>query len=65
MRHFLIAAFLAISTVTAGASAFWHGTVYNVAYNDVLNVRKWPSAQSRIIAPWLWVIWRGWGRGDG
>lgn len=49
MRHFLIAAFLAISTVTAGASAFWHGTVYNVAYNDVLNVRKWPSAQSRII----------------
>ena len=49
MRRFLIVVFLLASTVAASASAFWHGTVTGVAYNDVLNVRKWPSSQSRIV----------------
>jgi uncharacterized protein YgiM (DUF1202 family) len=48
MRKFLIVLFMLASTTAACASAFWHGTVKGVAYNDVLNVRKWPSSQSRI-----------------
>lgn len=42
----------ALSLTLAGAamgSAFWPGTVVGVAANDVLNIRKWPSAQSKII----------------
>ena len=33
----------------AAASAFWHGTVINIAATDTLKVRKWPSAYSQII----------------
>ncbi len=50
MKRFLIAATLVAATVMpAAASAFWHGTVIGVANWDELNVRKWPSAQSKII----------------
>jgi uncharacterized protein YgiM (DUF1202 family) len=35
--------------VPATASAFWHGTVVGVKSWDVLNVRKWPAANSQII----------------
>ncbi len=45
----LTAALLAAAIVPASASAFWHGTVVGVANWDVLNVRKWPAAQSQII----------------
>ena len=49
MRKLFFAVFIFATTVAAHASAFWHGTVAGVAYNDVLNVRKWPSPQSRIV----------------
>jgi hypothetical protein len=50
MRRFLIAsaALLTIST-SAIAGAFWPGKVIDIAWDDVLNIRKWPSAQSQII----------------
>ena len=47
-----LAGFLAGSLAVAApvsASAFWPGTVIKVAYNDVLNLRKWPGSSSRII----------------
>jgi Bacterial SH3 domain len=49
MRKILSVLFFAVSVTASGASTFWPGTVVGVAYNDVLNVRKWPSAQSRIL----------------
>ncbi len=33
----------------AAASAFWPGTVINIAATDTLKIRKWPSATSAII----------------
>ena len=33
----------------AAASAFWPGTVINIAPTDTLKIRKWPSAYSQII----------------
>jgi hypothetical protein len=33
----------------AAASAFWAGTVINIAPTDTLKVRKWPAATSQII----------------
>jgi hypothetical protein len=49
MRMLLAAAVLASLAVPASASTFWPGTVVGVAWDDVLNARKWPSAQSQII----------------
>ena len=43
---------LAITLSTAPmahASVFWGGTVINVADWDVLNIRAWPAASSRIL----------------
>lgn len=50
MKRLALAAF-AVTMLAAPsfASAFWHGTVVDVANWDVLNVRKWPSTSSRII----------------
>lgn len=31
------------------ASTFWGGTVINVAGNDILKVRKWPSSTSQVV----------------
>jgi uncharacterized protein YgiM (DUF1202 family) len=45
----LIAAIMFAISIPATASAFWHGTVVGVQSWDALNVRKWPSSQSRII----------------
>jgi hypothetical protein len=33
----------------AAASAFWPGTVINIAAADTLKVRKWPASSSQII----------------
>jgi uncharacterized protein YgiM (DUF1202 family) len=50
MKKFvLVSAILAATVAPSFASAFWHGTVVNVANWDVLNVRKWPAPQSQII----------------
>lgn len=53
MNKLLASAFAAIVAVAnaapALASAFWPGTVINVAANDALMVRKWPDASSRVI----------------
>lgn len=49
MRTPLIAALLIAMAIPATASAFWHGTVVGVKNWDVLNVRKWPSSQSKIV----------------
>lgn len=48
-KFLLIATVLATTALPAVASAFWHGEVTGVANWDVLNIRKWPSAQSQII----------------
>lgn len=49
----LISAALALSIAVAAtpslASAFWPGTVINIAATDTLKVRKWPAATSQII----------------
>ncbi len=45
----IIALCLCLSTAPALASAFWPGTVVNVASNDALMVRKWPGPQSKVI----------------
>ncbi|MGL4488943.1 MAG: hypothetical protein ACRCU5_05805 [Rhizobiaceae bacterium] len=39
---------IAIS-LPAAASAFWGGTVINIAPTDTLKIRKWPAASSQII----------------
>ena len=47
-----IAALVALASLFAApalASAFWAGTVINVASDDVLNLRKWPAASSQVI----------------
>ena len=50
MKKFIALACFSLSLVTSAfASAFWGGTVIKVADWDVLNVRAWPSAQSRIV----------------
>jgi hypothetical protein len=42
-------ALLAAMATAASASAFWPGTVIAIPSWDSLNVRAWPSAQSRVI----------------
>ena len=37
------------ATIPALASAFWGGTIINIAPTDTLKIRKWPSATSQII----------------
>jgi hypothetical protein len=49
MRKTIAAALLIAMSLPAAASTFWPGTVTGVDSWDVLNVRKWPSAQSQII----------------
>ncbi len=49
MHKIFLAIILVLSATAASASTFWHGTIIGVAYNDVLNLRKWPDAKSRII----------------
>jgi hypothetical protein len=50
MKKISVGALLALVLATpAVASAFWGGTVINVANWDVLNVRAWPASQSRIL----------------
>jgi hypothetical protein len=49
MKRICLAAVLAAIATPALASAFWHGTVVGVANWDVLNVRKWPAANSQIV----------------
>ena len=50
MKKTLILSLLAVALATpALASAFWGGTVINVASNDQLNARKWPASYSQII----------------
>jgi hypothetical protein len=49
MKSLIVAALLTFA-VPALAGAFWPGTVVGVASNDVLNIRKWPGASSKIIA---------------
>ena len=46
----LLATAIAIAVAApAAASAFWGGTVINIARHDTLKIRKWPSASSRVI----------------
>ena len=45
----LAAAISIAVAMPAAASAFWAGTVINLAPTDTLKIRKWPSASSRII----------------
>ena len=52
MKKFIVAAIaasIAFSAAPALASAFWPGTVINIAPTDTLKVRKWPAATSQII----------------
>jgi uncharacterized protein YgiM (DUF1202 family) len=50
MKKFIITvAVIAATALPAMASAFWGGEVVGVANWDVLNVRKWPSAQSQVV----------------
>lgn len=50
MTRMIFAATLAIAAAApAFASAFWGGTVINVAANDELNIRKWPASYSQVI----------------
>ena len=49
IKRVALAAFVAAIATPAIASAFWAGTVINVARNDVLNLRKWPASNSRIV----------------
>jgi hypothetical protein len=53
MKKFLnIAAALSLglaAAAPASASAFWGGTVINIAPTDTLKIRRWPSASSQII----------------
>ncbi len=44
-----LAATIAFAALPAAASAFWPGTVINIAPTDTLKVRKWPAATSKII----------------
>ncbi len=37
------------TTLPALASAFWGGTIINIAPTDTLKVRQWPSTSSQII----------------
>lgn len=46
----LFASALAVLATPALASAFWAGTVIHVSPDDVLNLRKWPAANSQVIA---------------
>ncbi len=48
----IIALAMALSigaALPALASAFWGGTIINIAPTDTLKIRKWPSASSQII----------------
>ncbi|OCW57586.1 SH3 domain-containing protein [Hoeflea olei] len=45
----LSAVAVALASGPALASAFTAGTVTAIAPDDVLNIRKWPSAQSQVI----------------
>lgn len=45
----LAAAVVTTATLPAMSSAFTAGTVTAIAPDDVLNIRKWPSAASQII----------------
>ena len=57
MKHATLAAaagfgfaLAALTAIPAGSSAFWGATVVSIPYNDVLNVRRWPSPTSRVTA---------------
>lgn len=45
----LLAVAIFAAAAPAAASAFWQGTVINIAATDTLKVRKWPSTSSQII----------------
>ncbi|MEM5474146.1 SH3 domain-containing protein [Hoeflea sp. AS60] len=45
----LAAAVVGATAVPAMSSAFTAGTITAIAPDDALNIRKWPSAQSKII----------------
>ncbi len=45
----LAAALTIALAAPAMASAFWPGTIINIAPTDTLKIRKWPSASSQII----------------
>lgn len=45
----LAAAAVAITAAPAHSSAFTAGTITAIAPDDALNIRKWPSTQSRIV----------------
>jgi|GEM_PF-650225 len=45
----LAAASVAASAIPAQSSAFTAGTITAIAPDDALNIRKWPSVQSKII----------------
>ena len=56
MRTATVSAAVGLAMAAAGllaapalSSAFWGATVINVAYNDVLNARRWPSPSSRVV----------------
>jgi Bacterial SH3 domain len=50
MKKLLTAAAVAVALATPVlASAFWGGTVINIAATDTLKVRAWPAASSTII----------------
>ncbi|MDX1294575.1 MAG: hypothetical protein R3265_17285 [Hyphomonas sp.] len=45
----LAAAVASVQSAPAWSSAFTAGSITAIAPDDVLNIRKWPSAQSQII----------------
>ena len=46
----LAAATVSAGTLPANSSAFTAGTITAIAPDDALNVRRWPSASSQVIA---------------
>jgi hypothetical protein len=48
-KTFILAALAATLATPVFASAFWGGTVINIAEDDFLAVRKWPAASSQQI----------------
>lgn len=49
MKRIILAALAATIATPVLASAFWAGTVINVAADDVLYLRKWPASSSQIV----------------
>ncbi len=48
-KQLIVATLLTAMAVPAVASTFWHGSVIGVKSWDVLNIRKWPAANSQIV----------------